>query len=52
LFVLFIWMARASFEDNFVTLVLAFGLTTILQLEKGLSGASAVTHKRLLSEPI
>jgi len=52
LFVLFIWMARASFEDNFMTLVLAFGLAALLQLEKGLSGASAVTHKRLLSEPI
>ena len=51
-FVLFIWIARSSFEDNFVTLVLAFGLSGVLQLEKGLSGASAVTHQRLLSEPI
>jgi len=51
-FVLFIWIARSSFEDNFMTLVLAFGLTAILRLEKGLNGASAVTHKRLLSEPI
>jgi len=51
-FVLFMWIARASFEDNFMTLVLAFGLTAVLQLEKGLSSGSAVTRERLLSEPI
>jgi oligosaccharide repeat unit polymerase len=51
-FVLFIWIARSSFEDNFMTLVLAFGLTAILQLEKGLNSGRSVAPKRLLSEPI
>jgi hypothetical protein len=51
-FVLFVWIARSSFEDNFVTLVLAFGLSAVLQLEKGLNAGSAVTQQRLVSEPI
>jgi oligosaccharide repeat unit polymerase len=51
-FVLFVWIARSSFEDNFMTLVLAFGLSAVLQLEKGLNGGSAVTQQRLVSEPI
>jgi hypothetical protein len=51
-FVLFIWIARSSFEDNFMTFALAFVLSASLGLEKGLSGASAVTPKNLRSEPV
>jgi oligosaccharide repeat unit polymerase len=41
-FVLFIWVARSSFEDNFITFVLAFVLSGSLRLEKGLKSGSAV----------
>jgi hypothetical protein len=37
-FVLFIWVARSSLEDNFITFVLAFILSASLRLEKGLPG--------------
>jgi oligosaccharide repeat unit polymerase len=41
-FVLFIWVARSSFEDNFITFVLAFVLSGSLRLEKGLTSDGAV----------
>jgi oligosaccharide repeat unit polymerase len=41
-FVLFIWIARSSFEDNFITFVLAFALSGSLRLEKGLAGRRAM----------
>ena len=41
-FVLFIWVARSSFEDNFITFVLAFVLSGSLRLEKGLTGRGGV----------
>ena len=51
-FVLFIWIARSSFEDNFLTFTLAIALSALLGLEKGLSGKNLGTVKRLGSEPI
>ena len=36
-FVLSIWVARSSFEDNFITFLLAFILSGSLRLEKGLT---------------
>lgn len=41
MFVLFIWVARSSFEDNFITFILAFILSGSLQLEKGLTSNAA-----------
>jgi hypothetical protein len=41
-FVLFIWVARSSFEDNFITFVLAFVLSGSLRLEKGLVSRNVV----------
>ncbi len=41
-FVLFIWVARSSFEDNFITFVLAFILSRSLRLEKGLTDRGGV----------
>jgi len=51
-FVLFIWIARSSFEDNFLTFTLAVALSAILGLEKGLSVENLATVEHLRSEPI
>ena len=51
-FLLFIWIARSSFEDNFLTFTLAIALSTILGLEKGLGVKSVATSGSLRSEPI
>jgi oligosaccharide repeat unit polymerase len=51
-FLLFIWIARSSFEDNFLTFTLAIALSTILGLEKGLGVKSVATSGNLRSEPI
>jgi oligosaccharide repeat unit polymerase len=50
-FVLFIWIARSSFEDNFLTFTLAVALSAILGLEKGLSLRNLVTVSHPRSEP-
>jgi hypothetical protein len=51
-FLLFIWVARSSFEDNFLTFTLAIALSTILGLEKGLSVKTVATSGNLRSKPI
>jgi oligosaccharide repeat unit polymerase len=51
-FVLLIWMARSSFEDNFLTFMLAIALSSTLGLEKGLNVGSAAPTGNLRSEPI